>query len=244
MMRNLKLAFLVSLTFPLSLAAQQPRDSLLPPHRTSVHWYHAVAAFGVFGAATLLDRTVRDETQQHRSAGKDDVAKAFRHMGQPEVYAVVGFGTIAAGLLAGDTRITRSGERITAGLLLAGTTSSLLKAVVGRRRPNGGSGPYEIRFFSGQYGWPSGHTTMAFALATGVSDELHSTPATVALYGAATMTAWSRVNDNRHWLSDVLAGAVVGVTSAKLMNGHWRVFGITGPRFLIGPGTVGVNLRF
>lgn len=244
MMRNCKLAFLLGVGSPFSLAAQQPHDSVAPMHRTSVHWYHAVAAVGVFGASTLLDRTVRDETQSHRSAGKDDIAKAFRRIGQPEVYAVVGLGTIAAGLIAGDSRIVRSGGRITAGLLVAGTTSSLLKAVVGRRRPNGGSGPYEIRFFSGQYGWPSGHTTMAFALATGVSDELHSTPASIALYGAATMTAWSRVNDNRHWLSDVLAGAVLGVTSAKLMNGHWRVLGITGPRFLLGPGTMGVNFRF
>jgi membrane-associated phospholipid phosphatase len=198
----------------------------------------------VVGAASLLDETLRDDVQNHRTAGKDDVARVVRRMGQPEVYAVVGLGTIAAGLLSGDARITRSGERITAGLLLAGVTGTVLKQVVGRRRPSGGGGAYEFHPFSGDDAWASGHTIMAFSLATGVSDELHSTPATILLYSAATATAWSRVNDNRHWFSDVLAGAAVGITSTKLMNGHWRVFGITGPRFLLGPQTIGMNLRF
>ncbi|MDZ4862691.1 MAG: phosphatase PAP2 family protein [Gemmatimonadota bacterium] len=244
MMRNRNIAFLLSLALPGALAAQQPRDSMLPSPRPSVRWYHAVAALGAISVASLLDESFRDHLQAHRTAGKDDVARVFRRMGQPEVYAVMGLGTIATGLFAGDPRITRSGERITAGLLLAGVTSSALKLAVGRGRPGGGAGAYDFHPFSGDDAWPSGHTTMAFALAAGVSDELHSTPATIALYSAATMTAWSRLNDDRHWLSDVLTGAAVGVTSAKLMNGHWRVFGITGPRFLLSPGTVGVNLRF
>ncbi len=244
MMRNRQLCCLLTLLLPCTLPAQQPADSVAAPDRPSIRWYHALAALGVVGAASTLDETVRDELQGSRSAGKDDVARVFRRMGQPEVYGVVGLGTIATGLIVGDSRITRAGERISAGLLLAGLSGTVLKQVVGRRRPSGGSGAYEFHPFSGDDAWASGHTIMAFSLATGVSDELHSTPATVLLYGAATMTAWSRLNDNRHWFSDVLAGAAVGITSTKLMNGHWRVFGITGPHFLLGPNTVGLNLRF
>ena len=243
-MRNHSFLCLCSLALPLTLAAQAPLDSIPASRQPSVRWYHAAAALGVLGAVSLLDASLNDNLQDHRTPGKDDVARVFRRMGQPEIYAVAGLGTIAAGVVAGDKRITMSGERITAGLLFAGVTGSALKLAVGRRRPRSGAGSHEFHPFSGDDSWPSGHTTMAFALAAGVSDELHSTPAAIALYGAATMTAWSRLNDNRHWLSDVLAGAAVGVTSAKLMNGHWRVFGITGPRFLLGPGTVGMNLRF
>ena len=53
---------------------------------------------------------------------------------------------------------------------------------------------------------PSGHTTMAFALATALSDDIHRTWASVGLYTMATGVAWSRLNDNRHWLSDVAGG--------------------------------------
>ena len=49
------------------------------------------------------------------------------------------------------------------------------------------------------------------------------------LYAFATGTAWSRMNDRRHWLSDVVAGAAVGFTAAKIVERH-------PPRFLAGPG--------
>ena len=55
--------------------------------------------------------------------------------------------------------------------------------------------------------------------------------ATVGLYGMATAVGWSRINDNRHWLSDVAAGALVGITSAKLVSGRWRIFGLKPPLF-------------
>ena len=82
---------------------------------------------------------------------------------------------------------------------------------------------------------PSGHTTMAFALATALADDIHNTWAGVGLYTIASGVAWSRLNDNRHWLSDVAAGAVVGITSAKLVNGHWRLFHLQPPSILLGP---------
>jgi membrane-associated phospholipid phosphatase len=85
---------------------------------------------------------------------------------------------------------------------------------------------------------------MAFALAAGVADEVHSTPVAIGLYTGAALTGWSRLNDNKHWLSDVAMGALVGVTSAKLMGGRWRVLGVHAPMFLLEPGAVGVSLRF
>ena len=67
----------------------------------------------------------------------------------------------------------------------------------------------------------------------------------VARYGllaAATAVGWSRINDNRHWLSDVAAGAVIGITSAKFASGRWRVFGIRAPSFIVGPtGAMGLS---
>jgi len=51
----------------------------------------------------------------------------------------------------------------------------------------------------------------------------------MGLYAVATATAWSRVNDNAHWFSDVVFGAAVGVVSAKFMNGKVTIFGIRPP---------------
>ncbi len=222
----------------------RPGSSLSSSRPGEFRWYHAGAVLGGIALASLLDENVRDQLQAHRSRGKDDVSGVFRRMGQAEVFGTVGLGTIAVGMLAGNPRIRRAGERISAGLLLAGTLGALTKEVVGRRRPDLTGGAYRFKPFSGRDAWPSGHTTMAFALAASVSDEVRSTPVTIGLYSAATLTGWSRLNDNRHWLSDVLAGAALGITSAKLMNGHWRVFGIGAPQFLLEPEAVGVSFRF
>jgi membrane-associated phospholipid phosphatase len=87
---------------------------------------------------------------------------------------------------------------------------------------------------------PSGHTTIAFALATALSDDIKRTWASAGLYTLATGVGWARLNDNRHWLSDVAAGAALGITSAKLMNGRWRIFNLRPPRVLLGPDYAGI----
>jgi membrane-associated phospholipid phosphatase len=228
------------------------RDSLVPPAQVnqlprrgpSVGFLEVGLAAGAVALLSLADEPVQDEVQAHRTDSGDDFARVMRRMGEPVVYLPAALGTLGAGLLAGKPAVTRAGGRITGGLLLAGVATNLLKPLAGRRRPRFASGSYDLEPFTGRDSWPSGHTTMAFALATSVGDEIGSTPVRVALYGAATLTAWSRVNDDRHWLTDVATGALVGVVSAKVMNGRWRVFGVGAPRFLLGPGRVGVAMEF
>jgi membrane-associated phospholipid phosphatase len=204
----------------------------------SVSSVHVVATLGVIALGTLADKPLRDYFQRHRSAGGDDVARIFKDFGEPDIYAPVPLGLIAAGLVSGDHRITRAGGRITAGLLTAGAVTNLLKPM-GRIRPRFADDAYEFTPLKGSYSWPSGHSAMAFALATGISDEVHFLPLTIGLYGAAFTTGWSRMNVNRHWLTDVLGGMMIGITSAKVMNGRWRFLGISGPRFLQEPGRRG-----
>ena len=68
--------------------------------------------------------------------------------------------------------------------------------------------------------------------------------AAVPTYAVASYVAVSRLHDNRHWLSDVAAGAVVGITSAKLVNGRWRLFHLRPPRILLGPRHAGLAWQF
>src|SRR5213075_565428 len=107
-----------------------------------------------------------------------------------------------------NPRLTGAAKRIGASLLLAGATSAGAKELFGRPRPESSLDADGFSPFSGQASMPSGHTAMAFALATSLSDEIHRPWATVGLYGMATAVGWSRINDNRHWLSDVAAGAL------------------------------------
>ena len=122
-----------------------------------------------------------------------------------------------------------------ASVVTAGLTTVTIKRIVGRFRPDGTSDQYVFRPFSDHDAFPSGHTTVAFALAASLAEEIHRPWATAVLYAGATGTAWSRLNDHEHWLSDVLGGAAVGITAAKAIKGRWRIFGLGPPRFLVDP---------
>jgi membrane-associated phospholipid phosphatase len=94
-----------------------------------------------------------------------------------------------------------------AALLTAGTVTGL-KYTTGVVRPDG----------SATTSWPSGHTATAFLAATfyhkeyGQYSPLHS----VAAYSLASVTGIFRQLNNRHWLTDVFAGAGFGIWSANI----------------------------
>lgn len=75
--------------------------------------------------------------------------------------------------------------------------------------------------------WPSGHTATAFVGATLLHKEYGMTRSpwySVAGYGVATATGVMRVLNNRHWVSDVLSGAGIGIMSTELAYALSDVF--------------------
>ena len=78
--------------------------------------------------------------------------------------------------------------------------TSLLKYTIREPRPND---PNEKNSF------PSGHTTTAFAFSGFVAAE-HGWGWGSAALLLSSFTAYSRINDNRHYLHDVVAGATIG----------------------------------
>ena len=70
--------------------------------------------------------------------------------------------------------------------------------------------------------WPSGHTATAFVGATILHKEYGLTRSpwySIAGYSLATATGVMRVLNNRHWISDVLSGAGIGILSTELAYG-------------------------
>ena len=101
---------------------------------------------------------------------------------------------------------------------LAALASAILKAVVGRERPRTGAVETATTSF------PSGHTTYA-AVTCVAAVLLFSKPGprrrlwwALAVLGTVAM-AWSRTYLQVHWLSDVLAGALLGTGAALLVFG-------------------------
>jgi len=93
------------------------------------------------------------------------------------------------------------------------------KYTVLRERPDGSS----------RNSYPSGHTATAFMCAQMLHREYGETISpwiSVCGYGIAATTAFFRVEADRHWCSDILAGASIGIFSTEL--GYWitnRIYG-------------------
>jgi membrane-associated phospholipid phosphatase len=148
---------------------------------------------------------------------------------------VLGAGALA-GRLTGDAAVTRTALRAAGAVAVAGGVATALKFAIGRSRPDGGGDADDFRPFSGWNSFPSGHTAAAFALATTIAEATRDPWTDAALYGAATLTAFARLNDDRHWASDVFAGALVGHLSARWLM---RRRGVA-----VGAGAVTLSLEF
>jgi len=203
-----------------------------PSH--TIRWWEAAIAVGAIGVVSVADRRVDDWVQDSRSTRSNAIARVFRNGGEPELVFGIPGGILVAGLISGRNDLQRSGGRVLASVVVAGLTTGAIKVITGRVRPDETADQYVFRPFSNHDAFPSGHATMSFVLATSLAKEIHRPWATVLLYAGATGTAWSRLNDHKHWLSDVLAGATVGFTTAKIIEGRWRIFGLGPPQFLSG----------
>lgn len=210
------------------------------PLAKQIQWWHGAVVLSGLSALMLLDEPAQQFAQDNRSGRSNSVAGTFRHFGQPEVYVPVTLGLLGTGVIGGNAEITRSGARLATTLALVGAAAGIGKLALGRPRPSESVDADRYIPFSGQEAMPSGHTAVAFAMATSLGDDIDRTWARVGLYTVATGVAWSRMNDNRHWMSDVAAGAVLGVVSAKVVNGRWRIFNLRPPHILLGPSQAGI----
>ncbi len=97
-------------------------------------------------------------------------------------------------------------------LAIAGLANNLitfgLKRITDEERPNGED-----------YSFPSGHTSNAFVMATVLHHEFIDTSPWLAYsgYAFATTTGVLRVLNNKHWVSDVLVGAGIGILVTDLV---------------------------
>ena len=227
----------------------QPAEGspLTPPAASQAHvvsWWESAIFLGGAGVLLADDPHLSHETTEHPTPEAEDAASVFRVAGDARFYAAVTAGTLGTGLVAGNDAILRTGKQLAVSGALAAASFGMLKFLTGRSRPDVGESAYDFHPLSGGGSFPSGHSAMAFAMATTLGDASGSPWVTGGLYLFAAGTAWSRVYDERHWPSDVFFGAALGVMSAKLVNGRWRVLGLGAPSFLLSPNGAGLQLRF
>lgn len=140
---------------------------------------------------------------------------------------IIGASLYGVGKLSDNKEMADLGlhgsEAIVIGLLFTGG----LKVLAGRARPFlGHDEPHNFGLLRGwknhdYSSFPSGHTLIAFAAASAVTEETRRFwPNSVwlvgtAMYGGAALVGWSRMFDDKHWMSDVAVGGALGIFAGR-----------------------------
>ncbi|NJC06226.1 membrane-associated phospholipid phosphatase [Sphingomonas kaistensis] len=140
---------------------------------------------------------------------------------QEPLYAAAA-GVLATAVVLRDGPTWRTGTRILAAHLLATALRGVVKAMVDRTRPEAAArrGDYVLREGERQESdfnsFPSGHTAGAVAVAMAVGRDHPG--ARWPAFALGTLTGAAQVVRSRHYISDVVAGAVIGIAAELLVD--------------------------
>ena len=144
-------------------------------------------------------------------------------MGKGESLLLVNAVLLAAGYTLGRASLKRAGWETLIAHLVAGGINTALKHLVGRGRPKFmHTGNSEFSPFGGA-GWdsfPSGHSMATFAVATVLAVRFPKVRWLVILW--ALTVSVSRLFRASHFLTDIVAGAVLGVLIGAVVAHPWE----------------------
>jgi membrane-associated phospholipid phosphatase len=180
-------------------------------------WLYFGGALVAIGTAHSFDERARD----HFATG----SKAVLNGGQdknslrdaaPTLAIIGGTGLYAAFIDDHD------GYRETWALLEAGAfsgaTAEAMDYAFGRKRPDATTSVNQ--WGKGGDSFPSLHTTVAFAVGTVFAESGNDDYRWIRRiigYGVAGATGYVRLSENVHWLSDSVAGAALGIATARFV---------------------------
>jgi membrane-associated phospholipid phosphatase len=169
----------------------------------------AILVAGGFGAA-IGHRSDKAVTRSlSTSSTLDSLFTVGETIGGARSQLLAAVGTYAVGRISGQNKVSQVGADLIKAQILAQTMTAGIKMSVRRERPDGT-----------MYSFPSGHSSVTFATATVLQRDL-GWKVGIPAYGLATYVAASRIQDKRHFLSDVTFGAAIGIVAGRSVTvGH------------------------
>lgn len=134
---------------------------------------------------------------------RQEVAEFLSDANRPVIVA----GTTGLFLL-GKEKGQKMAVHILVSEVVSQSVTESLKRLTKERRPDG----------SDRRSFPSGHASSAFAFAEVLAE--HDPRHRRWYYGGAALIGWSRVELRKHYWWDVVAGAALGIYSARLTGGY------------------------
>jgi membrane-associated phospholipid phosphatase len=192
-------------------------------HFSRDEWITAGALTGGTAILFSIDAPARTLLQRNHSHVADNLAEIGTYYGDAK-YAI-GFsgGLYFAGALCKNHDLRETGILIFESLGFAGLSTAVLKTVVGRSRPYLNEGSTRFKGFqlnNDHLSFPSGHSTVAFAISSVLAQRVGNVGASIGFYSLAVVTAASRIYNDEHWVSDTVLGAILGTVAGLAVTGY------------------------
>ncbi len=158
-------------------------------------------------------------SELHPGSALDGVFEAGEALGGSAVQVGGAFVTYGLGKVFDHQGVERLGRDLVRAQVVTQSLTLGVKLLVQRERPDG----------SNQKSFPSGHASGAFASAT-VLQRHYGWKAGAPAYAVAGYVATSRLNEGKHYVSDVIFGAAVGI-----LVGRTVTLDLAGARFAVNP---------
>ena len=175
------------------------------PSKENLLW--AGAAGGLALAAHPFDDNVNEALVGSDTA--HNIFKVGEVLGQLGTLLSTSVAVYAVGRIKDQPKVSHLGMDLIEALAMSEALTQTIKFTTRRERPDGSS----------KNSFPSGHAADTFAFATALERHLnwhYSVPA----YIFSSYVAISRLPANRHWLSDTVFGAGVGIIAGRTVTSH------------------------
>ena len=197
----------------------------------------------------LVDEDLQDFFQDNRNNSSDKLADFARPYGDKLPNFLLG-GIYVKGLVFKDQKAKDTAYLGFKSILFTQAVVLSLKYITGRERPSGNKGAYFFKMLDFSPGtnslsFPSGHASTAFAFSSVIAHQYPKWWVKILVYSAATSVAWSRLNDNVHFTSDVLVGSAIGwYVGTTLTKFHQKKKSISSLCFQIREDLTQIQLQF
>ena len=184
---------------------------------------------GATSASLMIDEPIRVSVKKIHSPQLDQITPVGEGFGNAKYAGAFSGALYLGGFLIRDPELRKRGLILIETLFFNGLITEGLKIIVGRARPYLNDGNMDMDFFKFEmdeedYSMPSGHTSVAFSVATVLSERIGNIYASAALYSLAGLTAFQRIYRDQHWFSDTILaaalGTIVGLKIVKLNSDY------------------------
>ncbi|MFH2036674.1 MAG: phosphatase PAP2 family protein [Candidatus Zixiibacteriota bacterium] len=160
---------------------------------------------------TFLDLSARDIAEDNRNKFTNGIGNTFNRFGSGYSTNVRTAFFIHGYLFGNKTSKMVALDMLSATFITNAIITPGLKNLFGRTRPYREMGEDDFHPFSGNESFPSGHAIRAFVNASVIASHYKQTWVKVLAYSIASLVAYARMNRDVHFLSDVVAGAFIGI---------------------------------